>query len=84
MVLLFALEFVESNTITRLYFMRLRHLARVAVTEGRVTPQLARARAEQLASFTHGHERADFAAVRNAASLQRCGKVVVSAEGGAW
>ena len=40
--------------------------------------------AERLASFTHGHERADFAAVRNAASLQRCGKVVVSAEGGAW
>jgi hypothetical protein len=53
MVLLFALEFVEGNTITRLYFMRLRRLARVAVTEGRVTPQLARARAEQLASFTH-------------------------------
>ncbi len=52
MVLLFALEFVEGNTITRLYFMRLRRLARVAVTEGRVTPQLARARAEQLASFT--------------------------------
>ena len=53
MVLLFALEFVEGNTITRLYFMRLRRLARVAVTEGRVTPELARARAEQLASFTH-------------------------------
>jgi hypothetical protein len=33
--------------------MRLRRLARVAVTEGRMTPELARARAEQLASFTH-------------------------------
>jgi uncharacterized membrane protein len=53
MVLLFALEFVEGNTITRLYFMRLRRLARRAVMEGRLTPQLARARAEQLASFTH-------------------------------
>jgi Predicted integral membrane protein (DUF2269) len=53
MVLLFALEFIEGNTITRLYFMRLRRLARVAVTEGEVTPELARARAEQLASFTH-------------------------------
>jgi hypothetical protein len=53
MVLLFALEFVEGNTITRLYFIRLRHLARVAVTEARMTPELARARAEQLASFTH-------------------------------
>jgi hypothetical protein len=33
--------------------MRLRRLARTAVTEGRVTPELARARAEQLASFAH-------------------------------
>lgn len=53
MVLLFALEFIEGNTITRLYFMRLRRLARAALSEGRMTPELARARAEQLASFTH-------------------------------
>jgi hypothetical protein len=53
MVLPFVLEFTEGNTITRLYFMRLRRLARVAVTQGQVTPELARARAEQLASFTH-------------------------------
>jgi hypothetical protein len=53
MVLLFAFEFVEGNTITRLYFMRLRRLTRVAVAEQRVTPELARARAEQLAAFTH-------------------------------
>jgi uncharacterized membrane protein len=53
MVVLFAFEFIEGNTITRLYFMRLRRLARIAVAEGRVTPELARARAEQLASFTH-------------------------------
>jgi uncharacterized membrane protein len=53
MVLLFALEFIEGNTITRLYFMRLRRLARAAVADRRVTPELARARAEQLASFTH-------------------------------
>jgi uncharacterized membrane protein len=33
MVLLFALEFVEGNTITRLYFMRLRRLARAALIE---------------------------------------------------
>jgi hypothetical protein len=46
-------EFIEGNTITRLYFMRLRRLARVAVAEGRVTRELAHARAEQLASFTH-------------------------------
>jgi len=53
MVALFALEIVEGNTITRLYFMRLRRLARTAVAEGRVTEELARARGEQLASFTH-------------------------------
>ena len=53
MILLFAFEFIEGNTITRLYFMRLRRLARTAVAERRVTPELARARAEQLASFTH-------------------------------
>jgi hypothetical protein len=52
-VLLFALEFVEGNTITRLYFIRPRRLAREAVSQGRVTPELARPRAEQLASFTH-------------------------------
>jgi uncharacterized membrane protein len=53
MVVLFALEFVEGNTITRLYFMRLRRLARTSVAEGRVTEELASARGEQLASFTH-------------------------------
>jgi hypothetical protein len=53
MVVLFAFEFVEGNTITRLYFTRLRRLARTALAQRRVTPELARARAEQLASFTH-------------------------------
>jgi len=53
MVLLFALEFVEGNTITRRYFIRLRRLARQALAQGRVTPDLTQARAEQLASFTH-------------------------------
>lgn len=53
MVVLFAFEFIEGNTITRLYFTRLRRLSRAAVAEGQVTAELARARAEQLASFTH-------------------------------
>ena len=50
-----ALLLLASGTwlIISLYFMRLRGLARAAVAEGRVTPELARARAEQLASFTH-------------------------------
>ncbi len=53
MVLPFAFEFIEGNTITRLYFMRLRRLTREALTAGHVTPELARARSERLASFTH-------------------------------
>lgn len=53
MVALFAFEFIEGNTITRLYFMKLRRLTRTAIASGQITPQLARARAEQLASFTH-------------------------------
>ena len=53
MVTLFALEFIEGNTITRLYFMRLRRLARPSLAEGRVTSEFAGARTGQLASFTH-------------------------------
>jgi uncharacterized membrane protein len=53
MVLLFLFEFVEGNTITRRYFTRLRRLTGNALAQGRVTPELARARSEQLASFTH-------------------------------
>ena len=50
---LFAFEFIEGNTITRLYFMRLRRLTRGALTAGHVTPELERARGEMLPTFTH-------------------------------
>ncbi|PWB79395.1 MAG: DUF2269 domain-containing protein [Methylocystaceae bacterium] len=54
MVVLFALEFIEGNTITRLYFMRLRRLSRDALERGCVTPELERARkAEMAPTFTH-------------------------------
>ncbi|MDH3738590.1 MAG: DUF2269 domain-containing protein [Alphaproteobacteria bacterium] len=53
MVALFAFEFVEGNTVTRLYFMRLRRLMKQAVAEGRWTPELRQKRGEQLASFAH-------------------------------
>lgn len=53
MVALFALEFIEGNTITRLYFMRLRRLANEAQKVGGFTSQLERARAESVATFTH-------------------------------
>ena len=53
MVLLFAFEFVEGNTVTRLYFMRLRRLTREALAGGGFTPQLQEARAEGVPTFTH-------------------------------
>jgi len=53
MVALFAFEFVEGNTVTRLYFMRLRRLTREALSAGAITPELEKARAEHLPTFTH-------------------------------
>ena len=44
MVGLFAFELIEGNTVTRLYFLRLRRLARAALNEGRVSPELESAR----------------------------------------
>jgi predicted integral membrane protein DUF2269 len=53
MVALFAFEFIEGNTITRLYFMRLRRLTKVALEQGLVTRELESARREHLPTFTH-------------------------------
>jgi len=54
MVFLFAFEFIEGNTVTRLYFMRLRRLAREAIEKGQVTPAQTDARQkERVPTFTH-------------------------------
>lgn len=53
MVYLFAFEFVEGNTVTRLYFMQLRRLTQEALSAGAFTPQLEKARAENVPTFTH-------------------------------
>lgn len=53
MVVLFALEFIEGNTITRLYFMKLRRLTKEALARGYVTPELERARGAVVPTFTH-------------------------------
>lgn len=50
---LFLFEFVEGNTVTRLYFMRLRRLTKHALEEGRFTPELEQVRAETIPTFTH-------------------------------
>ncbi len=53
MLALFVIEFVEGNTVTRLYFMRLRRLSKDALEKGAVTPELDRARQERMPTFTH-------------------------------
>jgi hypothetical protein len=53
MVLLFVFEFVEGNTITRLYFMKLRRLSIEAVRQGHFTAELEQVRAEPVPTFTH-------------------------------
>ncbi len=53
MVVLFAFEFIEGNTITRLYFTRLRRLTNEAQKISGFTPELERARAERVATFAH-------------------------------
>lgn len=52
-VFLFAFEFVEGNTLTRLYFMRLRRLTQEALSFDSFTPQLEKARTENVPTFTH-------------------------------
>jgi uncharacterized membrane protein len=53
MVLLFAFELIEGNTVTRIYFMRLRRLTGRALELGDFTPELQAARAENVPTFTH-------------------------------
>ncbi|MEA3292771.1 MAG: DUF2269 domain-containing protein [Pseudomonadota bacterium] len=53
MVVLFLFEFVEGNTVTRLYFMRLRRMTEESLRAGEFTPELENARAESIPTFTH-------------------------------
>ena len=53
MVALFAFEFIEGNTITRLHFLRLDRLTREALERGVGTPELAAARRRRVPTFTH-------------------------------
>lgn len=53
MVALFAFEFIEGNTVTRLYFTKLRRLTRQALEHGEVSAELEQARAENIPTFTH-------------------------------
>lgn len=53
MVILFLAEFIEGNTVTRLYFMRLRRMTSQALEKGDFTPELEEERGKLVPSFTH-------------------------------
>lgn len=53
MIGLFAFEFIEGNTVTRLYFMRLRRITQKALDQGEVTAELEQERAKLVPTFTH-------------------------------
>jgi uncharacterized membrane protein len=53
MIGLFLFEFIEGNTITRLYFMKLRRITQNALDEGKITPELESERAKLTPTFTH-------------------------------
>ena len=53
MIALFAFEFIEGNTVTRLYFMKLRRITDDALNIGKITPELEKERGKLLPSFTH-------------------------------
>ncbi len=53
MVVLFLFEFIEGNTVTRLYFMRLRKKTGDALEQGRFTSELENTRGEAVPTFTH-------------------------------
>ncbi len=53
MIILFAFEFIEGNTVTRRYFMKLRLITKDALEKGEVTQELERERAKLIPTFTH-------------------------------
>ncbi|HET7853624.1 MAG TPA: DUF2269 family protein [Candidatus Methylomirabilis sp.] len=53
MWLLFAFEFMEGNTITRIHFRKMRRVSQAALNEGRVTSELQEKMDDKVGTFTH-------------------------------
>lgn len=53
MWMLFAFEFVEGNTVTRIHFRRMLRLSRAALSEGEITAELREEMLRKLPTFTH-------------------------------
>lgn len=60
MVLLFVVEGLRANTLSRRHAVQLRRLADEAAALGRITPELDRARSDRHAVFARGFELAAF------------------------
>ena len=64
MVALFAFEFIEGNSVTRLYFMKLRRITGEALKAGHITPELEKARSRNGAHlypfFRSPHTHGDY------------------------
>ncbi len=53
MIGLFLFEFIEGNTITRVYFSKLRRITQDALDKGEITPELEEERGKLTPTFTH-------------------------------
>jgi uncharacterized membrane protein YecN with MAPEG domain len=53
MIFLFVFEFIEGNTVTRLYFTKLRRITKNALDVGKITDELESERARLIPTFTH-------------------------------
>jgi len=53
MIILFGFEFIEGNTITRMYFMKLRRITQDALADEAMMPVLEKERARLIPTFTH-------------------------------
>jgi hypothetical protein len=53
MIFLFLFEFIEGNTITRIYFVRLRKMTNKSLLKGEISQELENERSKTLPSFTH-------------------------------
>jgi len=53
MIALFSFEFIEGNTVTRLYFTKLRRITNEALAAGKITRELVQERAKLIPTFTH-------------------------------
>ena len=53
MIGLFIFEFIEGNTITRIYFIKLRRITQNALDVGEITDELEQERAKLMPTFTH-------------------------------